>query len=221
MVNIPNHATPQGNSPRMFNGPLRGVGAWAAAVALALGIGAGMAHDQKTRAAHDQSISWRLENNLHRPSFDDTLEAIDSPWYDVKNASFRTTVEGVRVRWNPAYADLSQTTDRLSNADYYGQLAEIQEFDGIDEVVLAGSYDEDVYDDSGAWIGTTKMPYLGIPYEKFASNLADDDPLKEWLQKCGLDKDSMIFIALGKTDIEVSAYPNDTPNFQRAETFGR
>jgi hypothetical protein len=185
---------------------MRWLTASVAAVAL---FGAGYALDQNAKAKSDIEYSQQLGNNLHQPMFGDTIKAVDSPWYTVEGGSFQITEDGTRVRWNPEYSDVGLNGGgRLSDANYYGQLKEGQGFTGVDIVVVAGSYMED---------GGKEMPYIGILYEDFIRNLADDNPLKAWLEKQGLKPGDVVFVALGKTNAIIAVEPTGDPAYRRNE----
>jgi hypothetical protein len=178
-------------------------------------------HDKNVRAENEASLSMQIENDLHRPMFGDVIEAVDSPWYDVKEGSFKVNDDGVRARWNPEYSDIGSNGGRMSDENYYGLLKEGQEFKGVERVILAGSYLENDYDENGAWQGTKEMPYVGIPVKDFMRNLDDDDPLKKWLEKCGLKEDDMIFVASGKIIIDIPDVPSGSDNYHRDKRVPR
>jgi hypothetical protein len=177
----------------------------------------GIAHDQDVKAENASAFSWRMANNLHRPMFGDTIDAVDSPWYKVEG-DFKTTASEVRVRWNPAYHDIGPSGGRASDMDYYGTLKEGQKFTDITRVIQAGSYLEDAYDGNGAWQGTEEMSYIGILYEEFVGDLAEDDPLRDWLETCGLKPGDVVFIALGKTNAVIGEQTDGIPYYREASS---
>lgn len=149
-------------------------------------------------------------------------EEVNSPWYEVEGGSFTITdKDGANVRWNPTYgheSEAKQTKEglKLSEVGYYGTLQQGQEFKDVDSVIKAGAYAEDFYDEQGQYTGTKEMEYVGVRAADFMKNLSEDSNLRWFLEeKVGLTDDDVVFIASGKTDIQIGDVIDDLPAYHR------
>lgn len=168
----------------------------------------------KTESEHDLS-------EFHQPAKGEIAE-VDSPWYKVEGGSFSIIdKDGANARWNPAYGGESEAMRnggvKSNDIEYYGALDQGQTFSEVDQVIKAGSYQEDIHDENGQLLGYKEMEYIGISADDFIKNLPEDDSFRFWLEeRVGLTDDDVIFIASGKTDIEIGDILDGIPEYHRS-----